>query len=398
MPWTASQSVGEQRAEFFRRLREEGVPLARLCREYGISRKVAYKWKSRFDKGESLMDRSRRPKTSPGATPESIVSEIVKLREKHKFLGGRKISLILRRRGLDHVPSGNTVTAILRNRDLLDKVAVKEARHWLRFRKDDANEMWQADFKGHFPLGDGRRCHTLNVVDDYSRYCICCEPLLGETTELVKPVFVSAFRENGLPFSLLCDNGNPWGGARDGRGISAFETWLMELGVLTIHGQARHPQTQGKEERFNKSFTREALRYGDISNQESAKRSFDAFRRFYNEERPHCAINDRVPADLYHPSMTVYPESVEDWDYQEDAIVRTVSVIGQISVQGKIAYLGSGMAGKRVALLPAKRDGIFNVVFRQFLVAKYDQRENKMLFVRSYLLENDPRPTFPGLD
>lgn len=398
MPWKASQSLGDQRAEFFRKHYEEGIPISKLCREYGISRKAAYKWKTRYDRGEPLDDRSRRPKSSPGATPERVVAEIIKLREQHRFLGGHKISLILKRRGVENVPSGNTVTSILRNKDLLDKVAAKEARHYLRFRKDEANDMWQADFKGHFPLSDGRRCHTLNVLDDYSRFCICCEPLLGESFELVKPVFVKAFKEYGLPFSLLCDNGSPWGGAKEGRGISIFETWLMELGILTIHGKPMHPQTQGKEERFNKSFTREALRYADTTDLISAKLSFDEFRRFYNTERPHWSLNNQVPVDLYHPSARPYSDSIEEWDYSEESQIRTVSGPGQVAFGGKVTYLSAGLIGKRVAFIPSKRDGIFNIIFRNFLVAKYDQRENKMLFVRSYLLSNDPRPSYPGLD
>ena len=118
--------------------------------------------------------------------------------------------------------------------------------------------MWQADFKGYFQMQNGERCYPLNILDDCSRFCLCSDALSNETLGEVKPVFQRLFREYGLPFSLLCDNGNPWGTSQS-MGYTAFEVWLMELGVLTIHGRPLHPQTQGKDERYNRSFTRECL-------------------------------------------------------------------------------------------------------------------------------------------
>ena len=104
--------------------------------------------------------------------------------------------------------------------------------------------MWQTDFKGNFALANGVRCHPLNILDDRSRFCLCVEALENETFSAVKPVFKRVFSEYGLPFSLLCDNGNPWGTAQS-MGYTAFEVWLMELGILTLHGRPRHPQTKG---------------------------------------------------------------------------------------------------------------------------------------------------------
>ena len=260
MSWNAEKSLEEVRSEFLDRWAEGNASVRALCREYGISPKTAYKWRKRKASGDSLGDRSRRPRSSPNATSAPLVSEILALRDAHPTLGGRKISLMLRRSGLGDVPAGSTVTDILRRHGLLNERSVAEATHLRRFSKATPNEMWQVDFKGHFKLSSGERCHPLNAVDDCSRYAVISAPLLNETFEAVRPPFVHAFREYGLPETILCDNGNPWG-VLQRNGITAFEAWAMELGVLVIHGRPLHPQTQGKEESFNKSWKRECLEW-----------------------------------------------------------------------------------------------------------------------------------------
>ena len=60
-------------------------------------------------------------------------------------------------------------------------------------------------------MENGVRCHPLNIIDDYSRMNLCCEPLLSEAFAEVKPCMERVFGEYGLLFSFLCDNGNPWG-------------------------------------------------------------------------------------------------------------------------------------------------------------------------------------------
>lgn len=120
---------------------------------------------------------------------------------------------------------------------------------------------------------------------------------------------IRLFREYGLPFSFLCDNGNPWGTVQS-TGFTRFEVWLMELGVLTLHGRVRHPQTQGKEESFNRSMTKELLANAHIADLADAQRQFDAYREFYNQERPHHALNLDTPSQHYRPSERPYPERI----------------------------------------------------------------------------------------
>ena len=396
MSWKAEKSVEEVRSEFLDRWAEGYASVRALCREYGISPKTAYKWRKRKASGDSLGDRTRRPRSSPNATPAPLVSEILALREAHPTLGGRKISIMLKRKGVGDVPSGSTVTDILRRHGLLNERAVAEAAHLRRFSKATPNEMWQVDFKGHFKLSSGERCHTLNAVDDCSRYAVISAPLLNETFEAVRPPFVRAFREYGLPETILCDNGNPWGVPRR-NGITAFEAWAMELGVLVIHGRPLHPQTQGKEESFNKSWKRECLeRLGPQPDLLDVVTETELFRSFYNDERPHFGIGGKVPSDIYRRSPRAYPEKVEEWAYPDAMQVRLVACNGCISWHGTPVFVGEGLRGKRIAMAESKsRPGCVNLIFRDFRIGRLNLATRAVESLRAYRLEGDPRAKGP---
>lgn len=392
MSWNAEKSLEEVRSEFLDRWAEGKASVRSLCREYGISPKTAYKWRKRKASGDSLSDRSRRPKSSPNATSTPIVSEILALRDAHPTLGGRKISLMLKRRGLVDVPAGSTVTDILRRHGLLNERAVAEATHLWRFSKATPNEMWQVDFKGHFKLSSGERCHPLNVVDDCSRYAILSAPLLNETFEAVRPPFVRAFREYGLPETILCDNGHPWGVSRS-NGITAFETWAMELGVLVIHGRPLHPQTQGKEESFNKSWKRECLeRLGPLPDLLDVITETALFRSFYNDERPHFGIGGKVPSDIYRRSPRAYPEKIEEWVYPDTMHVRLVDGKGYISWHDTPVFVGEGLRGRRIGMSESKsHPGCVNLLFRDFRIGRLNLTNRTVERLRAYRLDGDPR-------
>ena len=394
MSWNAERSLEEVREEFLERWDEHRTTVRALCREYGISPKTAYKWRKRREAGASLQDASRRPKSSPNATSPAMVSEVLALRATHPTLGGKKLSLILKRRGIEGVPSGSTVTDILRRHDLLNERAVAEATHLRRFAKATPNEMWQADFKGHFKLSSGERCHPLNAVDDCSRYAVISTPLLNETFEAVRPPFVHAFREYGLPATILCDNGNPWG-VPQRNGITAFEVWAMELGVLVIHGRPLHPQTQGKEESFNKSWKRECLeKLGPQPDLLDVITETELFRNFYNDERPHFGIGGKVPSDIYSKSPRRYPETIREWEYSKEVLVRRVSENGSISWHDTPVFVGTGLKGKRIGMVESKsRPGCVNLVFRDFRIGRLNLETRTVESLRVYRIANDPRAT-----
>lgn len=389
MPWE-ERKVDQVREEFVKRVLAQEATKSALCREYGISRPTGDKWIARYQTGEELKDRSRRPKDSPSQTSAETEQLIVEYRQAHPAIGAKKIRRILENKGYQGLPCVSTINRILNRNGLITRQASLAATPQKRFEKLLPNEMWQADYKGHFAMRDKRRCHPLNILDDCSRFNLCCQAQYTETFDEIQPVMIRLFREYGLPFSFLCDNGNPWGTAQSS-GFTRFEVWLMELGILTLHGRIRHPQTQGKEESFNRSMTKELLANTVIADLADAQRQFDAYRDFYNNERPHHALDLDTPSMRYTPSDKPYPEQIPDWEYPVECELRRVRESGVFSYSGQEYFLSEAFAGKDIAVRPSHISGCISLFFRQFRIARIDVDKRSFVFRRAYLIHDDPR-------
>lgn len=156
MPWRESSVVSE-RLEFVRLAVEGVIPMAELCRRFGISRQTGYVWLGRYraDGEAGLVDRSRRPWSHPDETPVEMVELVCAVREAHPVWGGRKIRGFLLRQGHRGVPAPSTITQILRRNELLTD-PVRPQRDYVRFQADAPNRLWQMDFKGWLTLLDGQ--------------------------------------------------------------------------------------------------------------------------------------------------------------------------------------------------------------------------------------------------
>ena len=389
MPW-GERTVSQMREEFVKRALAQEKSKSALCREYGISRPTGDKWIARYLDGEAMNDRSRKPRASPGRTPPDKEELVVDYRKQHPAIGAVKIHRVLRNDGHEDLPSPRTINNIFKRHGLITAAASLAAKPCQRFEKAQPNEMWQADYKGHFALGNGQRCHPLNIIDDHSRFNLCCKAQLGETFEEIRPVMISLFEEFGLPGAFLCDNGNPWGTAQS-TGFSRFEVWLMELGVLVLHGRARHPQTQGKDESFNRSLTRELLKQVELANQNDAQRHFNEYREFYNCVRPHYALGLDTPAQHYVRSGREYPQRVTDWEYPENCRLRRVKETGFFNYGGQGYFLSEAFGGKEIAVRESRLPGQISLFFRQFRIGRIDVEKRVFTFKRAYLIEGDPR-------
>ena len=389
MAWE-ERTVEQMREEFARRVLAQEQSKAALCREYGISRPTGDKWIKRYQQGESLSNRSRVPQSIPGKISAEIEAEIVQLRKRYPALGAVKLRRMMEDAGHTDLPCARTFNNIFQRHNLIGQEESSAATPIQRFEKSTPNEMWQADFKGHFRMENGYRCHPLNILDDCSRFNLCIEALTNETFDAVKPVMERLFREYGLPFSFLCDNGNPWGTAQS-LGYSRFEVWLMELGVLTLHGRPRHPQTQGKEERFNRSFTRECLKGKTFADKIHAQSCFNEYRTFYNEVRPHFALDLDVPAKHYKPSDKMMPEKIEQWEYGPEYRLCKVKETGFFNYKGQGFFLSEAFGGKTIAVRDSHLPGQITLVFRNFKIGRIDLDNRVYTLKRAYLIEGDPR-------
>lgn len=389
MAWK-ERTVEQVREEFVKRVKAGEKSKAALCREYGISRPTGDKWIKRYEAGEDMRDRSKAPKSIPGRVSAEIEEAIVSKRKKCPALGAAKLHRIMENEGYTKLPCAKTFNNIFHRHGLITREASLAATPCQRFQKEEPNDMWQADYKGHFALRNKTRCHPCNILDDCSRYNLCIEAMVSETFEELQPVMIRLFKEYGLPRTFLCDNGNPWGTAQS-TGFSYFEVWLMELGILTIHGRIRHPQTQGKEERFNRSFTRECLQGRSFEDIEDAKQAFSEYRHFYNHIRPHCALDMDVPASRYHVSQRKYPSKIEDWEYGDEYSMHRVKSSGYITFRGQGYFLSEAFAGKTIAIRESHVPGQITLAFRQFRIGRIDPDKRVFTLKRAYLLEGDPR-------
>jgi transposase InsO family protein len=375
MPWQES-SVMEQREEFVRLASQSGANMSELCRRFGISRDKGYKWLRRYrSEGRvGLKDRSRRPYGSPDRTDEATESEVLRLRAaSNDAWGGRKIARVLEREGWTPVPVPSTVTAILRRHSKLEARAGEHPGRYRRFERAAPNDLWQMDFKGHFPLASGR-CHALGVLDDHSRYAIGLEACGDEQEGTVRGRLAAMFRRYGMPWQMLMDNGSPWGDSRD-QPHTVLTVWLMRLGIKVIHGRPYHPQTQGKQERFHRTLQAEVLAHNDYRDLSDCQIAFDHWRPVYNYERPHEALGLATPGERYRPSTRSFPELIPPIEYGPGDQVRKVNSDGFFSFKGRQWRIGKPFRGQPVALRQSTKDGVFTAHFGAHHITSIDLRD-----------------------
>lgn len=368
MPWQ-ERSVMSERQEFVVLAQQEGANISALCGRYGISRKTGYKWLGRAASGDRVLaDRSRRPRASPAQTPSETEARILELRAEHPAWGGRKLRHRLVVQGVATVPAPSTITAILRRHGLL--APEPPPRDFLRFEHAAPNDLWQMDFMGHRPL-DAGRVHPWTLLDDHSRFALGLQACANERHDTVKAHLTAVFRRFGMPRAILTDNGSPWASAGRG-GLTALEAWLLRLGIAPWHGRIRHPQTQGKVERFHGTIAAEVFAHRALATLAEAQDHFDPFRACYNLERPHEALEYAVPASRYRPSPRPFPETVSPVAYGPDDVVRTVTVHGFIRWRGRRRFISRGLVGEPVAIRPTPEDGQWQVVYCHRRVATID--------------------------
>ena len=356
MPWKVSP-VHEVRFALVHAIRHLNLPVAAAARQFGVSRRVAYKWLARHDAQPDAMlcDRSRRPRASPTRTPGDVERHVLRVRDRFNW-GPRKIHFYLLQqepRDLppEHVPAIRTVADILRRHGRV--AAVKDAsasRADTRFERSTPNALWQLDFKGPVEV-DRRKLMPLSIIDDHSRYCLAYQPCTDVTMDSAWNVLWQVFGDVGLPEQILADNGfNTMGTARPA-GISAFDAKLVRLGIRPSHGRPYHPQTQGKVERLNGSSVRELI---DFNARRDCHEHFEAdcrtWRGVYNTLRPHEALGDVPPVQRWRPSPRPRPPALPEVVYDPDAVLRSVSSTGVITFKGHRILCGRGIAQQQVQI------------------------------------------------
>ena len=346
--------------------------MSQLCREYEVSRPTGYKWLRRYQAGEPLRDQSHASRRHPNRTPPEVEALLVAARNRHPTWGGRKLVRYLEDQGYSGLPAASTATEILRRHGLISPEESEKHTPYRRFQMERPNQLWQMDFKGHFALTDGTRCHPLTISDDHSRRLLCLDAYDNERWPSVQRSLLRVFQENGLPEAILSDNGPPWGD--NANGYTPYEVWMMQLGILPIHGRPLHPQTQGKEERFHRTLKEDVLKRCALADLLHAQTVFDAYRAEFNQERPHAALGYDVPDRHYTPSPRPLPGSWGEPEYDAGLTLRRVNSKGYLSIQGRRYYLSEAMIGKYVELR-FRPDNLVDLCYGPFRIASIDLSE-----------------------
>jgi transposase InsO family protein len=339
---------------------EEGS-FAELCRSFGVSRKTGYKWVARYEQlgAKGLEELPRDARTHPLRTTAEVVDAIVKARKQHPFWGPRKLQAWLEEHEPSlELPAHSTISNLLRARGL-----IRPRRRRLRVPLHGFSELqtvtqpnvtWCADFKGHFALGDRRRCYPLTITDAFSRYLVKCEALHEPREEQVRREFELAFREFGMPLRIRTDNGPPFASLALG-GLSRLAMWWIKLGITPERIEPGKPQQNGRHERMHGTLKKEATIPPGATLVEQ-QRTFDRFRREYNDERPHEALDQRPPARLYALSPRPFPSDLAPPQYPDPFAVRTTQGTGLLFFEGSRIRLGSLFAHEPIGIKPAGND------------------------------------------
>lgn len=349
MSWQEQDRM-KLRKEFVLQVMNKEIPMAEVCRRYHVSRKTGYKWLNRYRAAgdHALLDQSKQPHSSPRKLPDCLVDQIMTVRKKHPRWGARKVQAVLNREGIVTPPAPSTIHKILQKKGCLSANKPSTA-HLHRFEHAAPNHLWQMDFKGHFAYEKGR-CHPLTILDDHSRFSVRLQACSNETGETVKPLLIDTFRRYGLPERINVDNGNPWGSLFACARYTTLSIWLIRLGITVSYSRPRHPQTNGKEERFHRTLKEELLSAHYFRDLLHIQKCFDEWRDSYNLERPHEAIGMQVPAERYRPSYRAYPEQLPAIGYSDDYLIRRVDNRGRLSMEGRQLFVGVPFAKEQLGI------------------------------------------------
>jgi transposase InsO family protein len=360
----------------------EGANRAELARRAKVSRKTLYKWMDRQRQAQAgpkdlswAGDRPRRPKCSPRRTSCETEQQVLGVRAQNPAWGGRKIRRLLldQAPGEPLVPAASTITMILKRHGKIEREQSLKRMEFTRFEHEHPNDLWQMDFKGPVCTERGGWCRPLTVIDDHSRYALCVKACANERGQTVQKALTAVLRLYGLPRRILVDNGSCWRAVESP--WTPFTLWLMRLGIRVTHSRPRHPQTHGKNERFNRTLKAEAMEGVSFTDLAHCQRRFDEFTIRYNTVRPHESLQMQPPITRYRPSPRPYPERLPPVEYMEGEKVRKVSGGGFLKVGGSGYHVGHAFAGEPVALRQSSDEHQIEIWYSSTLVSTIDLKE-----------------------
>ena len=354
---------------------------AELAAYFNVARKTVYKWLERYQAQgrEGLVDRSRAPHHLARAISQPMAAEIVGLRLEQPLEGALKLQARLK---LVHppweIPASSTIGALLKHQGLVK--SRQRRRQWPHppaelTVADQPNAVWATDFKGWFRTRDGQRCDPLTITDLYSRYLLRCQSVADPDTVNCEPIFEAAFQEFGLPAVIRSDNGPPFASPGLG-GLTRLAVKWIKAGIKLERIAGGHPEQNGCHERMHETLKEHTTKPAAATLAQQQQR-FDEFRSYFNQQRPHQALEQTPPAQHYRPSPRSWPQRLEDPWYDADHQVRRVRSNGEIKWQGGKLYISESLVGEVLGLRQTHW-GDWLVFFSYLPLALIDYRALKL--------------------
>lgn len=393
MPWN-NKSECHQRYDLIQQIRARKVPVAQLCLRWNISRKTAYKWLGRYlKKGRrGLQNRPPVARKHPQKLPRKWQRRARQLRLKHRSWGPRKLHHRLQRLyGSNGVPSPATLGRWLRGWQMVGTRRRRTPSGPVLWQQAmiparRPNDVWTADFKGWFRLGDGSRAEPLTVRDLASRYVLAVQLMAQQDVQTALPVFKALFGRYGLPKAIRVDNGSPFGSKGPG-GLTRLSAWWTKLGIEVQFIRAGHPEDNGAHEQFHRVLKAETAS-PPAKTWRGQQRKTQRWVEQYNEHRPHEALLMKAPAEVYSCSAQKINQDNARLSYPRSWPSRAVKTNGMISWRGRARSVGEAFARERVGLKP-KGTGVWHVYFGPLLIGEL--READATGMRPAVYQRSPK-------
>lgn len=382
MPWSCMDTMDLRNRFIDDEFKDIFPTFSELCDYYSISRKTGYKWKKRFyEHGiPGLKDASRKPRFSPFKTEQRIVDLIIEQRRKHKFWGPKKLYKPLRKKvRIVDLPCKATICNILKRNGL---ISVKRNNHKVGHPGKPVSvatapmDLVSIDFKGKFKTTNGIYCNPLTVSDNYSRYLLACKGLLSPDFISSKRVLERVFKEYGLPLRIRSDNGAPFASTARGR-LSRLSIWFIKLGIYHELIEPGKPQQNAIHERMHRTLKQETAIPPAYSMQAQQAR-FDRFIEEFNNQRPHEALNDQTPSEVFIPSPREMPSKLPQIEYPAHFETRLVSINGGIRWKCDWINVGPVLHNEFVGLEELDY-GIWDVYFGFMKIGRLIEKEKRII-------------------
>jgi len=391
MPWKETTTM-DQKIEFICEWRTGKYTITELCKAFEISRPTAYKLIYRLENYgiEGFKNMSKSPRNHPNKTKDSLEQQIIELKEKHNLWGAKKIrKLLFNDCYAEDIPSVVTVHNILSRHGFVkpQKRCRRVKPVYPIFDPKECNEVWSADYKGKFYMGNKKYCHPLTIADSKSRFLFTAKGHYRENYKEAKAEFTRVFRKYGIPKQIHTDNGSPFGSVAAIQRYTRLSYWFIDLGILPVFSDPAHPEQNGRHERMHRDLKASCASPSSFD-MKAQQRKLNHFVSEYNQVRPHEALGMETPASVHKFSTRPFPEKIPEYEYDSDMQVMKVTQNGSIRWRTYYwIYLTASLKGKYVGVLEMG-NGIWRVFYRNVFLGFFDEKNIRKKQVSIRLSQN----------